>query len=234
MQIAITALQGNVGNRNIDSSINTDVAVSDVPRWGAQSGAAGDIWTVAGPRHSVIGCWQAGSRTKYLLVYTFVLFQILSGLDRDVGPFGRNVETCPLSTHRLRLLLLGQPLLRSREMLVVWKLQLSLGHMNRYFKCLTKYGIWGLCVERPYLKSSVLRLRFETFLCNSPRPSDALLLELSTKFHIIQRRPSIDSSTYFAALAEVAHELGLAVLVQVEAGARPRGLGRRRPGARCG
>ena len=89
-------------------------------------------------------------------------------------------------------------------------------------------------MERPYLKSSVLRLRFETYLCNSPRPSDALLLELSTKFHIIQRRPSIDSSTYFAALAEVAHELWLAVLVQVEAGARPRGLGRWRPGARCG
>ena len=66
----------------------------------------------------------------------------------------------------------------------------------------------------------------------------ALLLELSTKFHIIQRRPlqrpSIDSSTYFAALAEVAHELRLAVLVQVEAGARPRGLGGWRPGSRCG
>ena len=236
MQIAITALQGNVGNRNIDSSINTDGARVRCPKMRSSKWGRGWHLDCGRARHSVIRCWHAGSRTKYLLVYTFVLFQILSGLDRDVGPFGRNVETCPLSTHRLRLLILGQPLLRSREMLVVWKLQLSLGHMNRYFKCLTKYGIWGLCVERPYLKSSVLR--FETFLCNSPRPSDALLLELSTKFHIIQKRPlqrpSIDSSTYFAALAEVAHELGLAVLVQVEAGARPRGLGGWRPGARCG
>ena len=176
MQIAITALQGNVGNRNIDSSINT-APVSDVPRWGAQSGAAGDIWTVAGPRHSVIRCWHAGSRTKYLLVYTFVLFQILSGLDRDVGPFGRNVETCPHTdwdywywvSHYYGV----------EEMLVVWKLQLSLGHMNRYFKCLTKYGIWGLCVETIPQKFC---FEIRNILCNSPRPSDALFQKLSTIF----------------------------------------------------
>ena len=96
-------------------------------------------------------------------------------------------------------------------------------------------------VWRPYLKSSVLR--FETF-CAIHRARVTPYFKscqqyFAKVFTLFGEGPSLSLTaifffTNFAALAEVAHELWLAVLVQVEAGARPRGLRRWRPRARCG
>ena len=88
-------------------------------------------------------------------------------------------------------------------------------------------------VWRPYLKSSVLR--FETF-CAIHRARVTPYFKSCQRY--FAKGPSLSLTallfTNFAALAEVAHKLRLAILIQVEAGARPRGLGRWRPRARCG